>query len=239
MISATAELGEIALAQHNSSDAIVVYSNALTEGKAAGLVATAHAALLRKRAMALGMSSRYKEAAEDLAEAYNLLSEAGDESTALQTLVEQATALQQSGNLVESEQVKLHAKELAEAIGNYSVLAELYLLQSAQALDRKDIEIAMSAAQLAQSYALEAVAPTAYISATIAIAEISDNQGDRLRAYETLAVGWVTLGDLLGSDTAKITFEPKLIELRYRWGMQAFIQIKQLYETKRRAVKGL
>ena len=111
MVSATAELGEIALAQHNSSDAIVAYSNALTEGKAAGLVATARAALLRKRAMALGMSSRYKEAAEDLAEAYDLLSEAGDESTALQTLVEQATALQQSGNLVESEQVKLHAKE--------------------------------------------------------------------------------------------------------------------------------
>lgn len=239
IVSATTELGEIALAQHNGSDAIVAYSQALAHGEAVGLVDTARASLLRRLAIALAMKNRYQEAADNLAEAYKLLLRAGDDSTALQTLIEQITALQQGNNLIEAEKVRFYATQVAQEANNKGVLAELCLLQASQALELKDINTAMLAAQTARTYALESVVPVSYISAVITIAELADTQGDRLSAYETLAVGWVTLADLLGRDTAKATFEPKLLELRNRWGVVMFNNIKQTYEDRRRAKRDL
>ena len=52
-------------------------------------------------------------------------------------------------------------------------------------------------------------------------------------AYEALAVGWVTLADLLGGDLARLAFEPKLMEIRERWGAPAFDTVKKIYEAHR------
>jgi hypothetical protein len=65
-------------------------------------------------------------------------------------------------------------------------------------------------------------------------ARIRDQLGDRVGAYRDLARGWATVGDLLGADVAKATFEPALLELRRRWGSEAFAAAKASYETARR-----
>jgi hypothetical protein len=59
-------------------------------------------------------------------------------------------------------------------------------------------------------------------------------RGDRLSAYEALVVGWVTISDLMGREVARSMFEPKLLELRDRWGIEIFKDIKSSYEAKRR-----
>jgi hypothetical protein len=67
------------------------------------------------------------------------------------------------------------------------------------------------------------------------IAELSEAAGNRLQAYEALATGWATLGDLLGSEVARLSFEPKLRDARARWGPMAFDEIKNAYDAQRRS----
>jgi hypothetical protein len=117
-------------------------------------------------------------------------------------------------------------------------LADLHLLLTAHALDRRDGAAAMAAAQAARTEALAANAPTSYSGAALAIAQLAESAGDRLGAYEALAVGWVTLADLLGRDLARMTFEPKLKEMRERWGATAFDEIKKMYEAHRQRRSG-
>jgi hypothetical protein len=69
----------------------------------------------------------------------------------------------------------------------------------------------------------------------VAIAELSEARGDRRGAYEALAVGLATLGDLLGRDAAKALCEPKLLAMRERWGPEAFAAVKADYEARQRA----
>ena len=88
--------------------------------------------------------------------------------------------------------------------------------------------------QSARQHALEATAPTQYIAAAIAILELSEATGDRLGSYAALAMGWVTLSDLMGKEVARASFEPKLVAMRQRWGASTFEDIKATYETRRR-----
>jgi len=44
----------------------------------------------------------------------------------------------------------------------------------------------------------------------------------------------VTLGDLLGNGLARMSFEPKLKEMREGWGAEAFDEVKKSYEARRR-----
>jgi hypothetical protein len=80
---------------------------------------------------------------------------------------------------------------------------------------------------------LAANAPTSYIGAAHTIAQLADAAGDRKAAYAALATGWATLGDLLGGDVARMSFTPKLGELRKRWGAAAFGDVKRSYEARR------
>ena len=43
----------------------------------------------------------------------------------------------------------------------------------------------------------------------------------------------VTLADLFGSDIARTAFEPKLKEMRERWGHSTFTGTKRAYEERR------
>jgi hypothetical protein len=92
----------------------------------------------------------------------------------------------------------------------------------------------MASAQVAREHALAANAPTSYIGAVMTIAQFAESTGDRLSAYEALAVGWATLADLLGAAVARMSFEPKLKEARQRWGDRAFDEVKKTYEADRR-----
>lgn len=237
-VSVATELGEIALAEGKAQEAAAAYTRAITQGTAAGLIDSAQAALLRKRAIALVRSGRHQEAAQDLDIAYALLVQAGEHSDAIRTLVEQATALQEGGRTTQAEQVITQATQAARQAQDDHALADLCLLQSAQAIQRHAVTQALALAEQARSHALAAVAPVSYLSAAVAIAELADASGDRQTAYESLAVGWVTLADLLGRQAAREAFEPRLLDLRQRWGETSFNEVKTTYETHRRRALG-
>lgn len=236
-ISAATELGEIAILEGNGSTAVESYSKALQYGETANMIRSARSALLRKRAIALSMIGHFRKAATDLEKAYVLLIQAGEHTTARRTLIEKATALHQSNNIIEAEQASAIAMKEAETADDQHALADLYLLQSAVFIEKRDHSAAMIVVQKARECALAAVAPLSYLSATIAISELADAAGDRLSAYEALAVGWVTLSDLGGPDIPRSTIKPKLLELQTRWGAKAFSEVKSAYETRRRAEK--
>jgi tetratricopeptide (TPR) repeat protein len=233
-VSAHAELGETAMAEGNSAEAAKEYRAALDAGEGTGLVDPARAALLRKRAAALTAAGQYEDAVRDLETAHDLLLRSGDQATALRTLIEQATALRHAGRPADAEPVVRRAMDLAQQAGDQAALADLHLLLAARALDRRDAPAAMASAQAAREHALASNSPTSYLGAAIAIAQLAESAGDRLAAYEALAVGWVTLTDLLGGDLARTAFEPKLREMRERWGGPAFDEIKKTYEMHRR-----
>ena len=232
-VSAYAELGEIALAEGNNVEAAKAYRAALDTGEGTGLVDPARAALLRKRAVALTAAGQYQDAVRDLESAHDLLMRTGDRAGALRALIEEATAFRHAGLFAEAERIVRRAMDPALQADDHAALADLHLLLAAQALDRRDAAGAMASAQAARTQALAANAPTSYIGAALAIAQLAESAGNRLGAYEALAVGWVTLADLLGRDLARMTFEPKLKEMRERWGATAFDEVKTTHEAHR------
>jgi tetratricopeptide (TPR) repeat protein len=233
-VSAYAELGEIALAEGNNTEAARAYRAALDAGEDTGLVDSARAAILRKRAAALTAAQQYQDAVRDLETAHDLLMRSGDRATAIRTLIEQATALRHADRPSDAEPIVRRAMELAAQANNHAALADLQLLVAAQALDRRDAAAAMASAQAARAHALAGNAPTSYLGAAMTIAQLAESAGDHLTAYAALAVGWATLADLVGGDIARNSFEPKLREARERWGAPAFDEIKRTYEANRR-----
>jgi tetratricopeptide (TPR) repeat protein len=232
-VSAYAELGEIGLAEGNHAEAASAYRAALDTGEATGLVDPARAALLRKRAVALTAARRYDDAVHDLEAAHDLLVRAGDRAGAIRALIEAATAFRHAGRFEESDRIVRRALDPARQADDHAALADLHLLLTAQALDGRDVARAMASAQTARTQSLAANAPTSYIGAALAIAQLAESTGDRAGAYEALAVGWATLADLLGHDLARMTFEPKLKEMRERWGAPAFDEVRNAYEAHR------
>jgi tetratricopeptide (TPR) repeat protein len=233
-VAAYAELGEIALAQGNAAVALEAYHQALQSGEAAGLLPVARAALLRKRATAFAADGQAQQGVEDLAAAYGIYQEADDPANARRVQVEQAAAWLQTGNEARTNQAWDSAYQEAAQAEDHTSLADLYLLKATHAVMLRQAENALLAAQEARKEALQARAPVQYISAGVTISQLCEKQGDRIGAYASLAVGWVTLGDLLGRDAARAAFEPKLLEMRRRWGEQAFLEVKAAYEAQRK-----
>ena len=237
-VSGYAELGEIAMASGRAANAAAEYQAALDAGRSTGLIDSARATLLRKRAVALVSTKDYPTAVRDLQTAYELLINAGERPAATRTLIEKATALQHARQFTEAEAVIRAAMELAQSAVDHAALADIHLLSATQALEQHDTGAALLASQTARSEALAGNAATSYIGAAHAIAQLREAAGDRLGAYEALAVGWVTLGDLLPKDLARAAFEPKLREMRERWGQDAFDETKKKYEAIRRQALG-
>ena len=100
---------------------------------------------------------------------------------------------------------------------------------------RGDRDAVLTLALRARQEALAGTSATAYLGATRALATRYDADGNRAAAYEALAVGWVTLADLLGPDLARQAFQPQLLELHGRWGAEAFAAIRREYEARRQA----
>jgi len=233
-VSAFAELGEIALALGRFREAADEYGASLEAGRTTGLVDTARAALLRKRAIALANTAAFDDAVRDLDAAGRLLQAAGDRGGATRVLIEKATALRHAGRHDEAEGTAMAALDDARQGPDHAALTDLHLFFAAAALDRRDAGAAMTSALAARQEALAATAPTSYVSAAVAIAQLAESAGDRAAAYEALAAGWATVSDLLGADAARATFKPLLTDARSRWGSEAFDAIKSRYEAGRR-----
>ncbi len=234
-VAATVELGEISMIEGHGSSAAYAYSQAISLGEAIGMLEPFKASLLRKKAGALALAGKFSEAAAELTSAIQLLQKNNDPQNTLRARIEQATAYYQAGDAQKGAAQAQAARQSAQAVGDHAALADLDILEATQAITRKDTTAALAAASSARKEALAGRAPVPYISAVAAIARLQESTGDNVTAYATLSTGWATLGDLLGSQAARITFEPLLTQMRQRLGDEQFRRIKTTYEESRRA----
>lgn len=94
----------------------------------------------------------------------------------------------------------------------------------------RTIDILESAAASARQF--EDVA--AYTGARVALAQIHEENGDRVACYHSLASGWATLRAALGVDLARQAFGPMMVDCRRRWGPDAFDSVRAAVESGER-----
>jgi hypothetical protein len=218
-VSARIELGEARLL---SGDAVGA-ARGWEEVLAGPLDAATRASLLRK--LAPLFADETGRALRLLAEAQQLV---GDSPRVAVETAGLAAAAEDPTASALAERARESAAEDPVA------LADLDLLAAARALTAGDAEAALEACRAARRHALEAVAPLQYLGAAFAISRIADSRGRRVEAYESLAVGWVTLADLLGAEASGSVFGPELERLRDAWGAAEFASVRSAYEARRR-----
>ncbi len=198
----------------------------------------APADLLRRRALVEIGLGRAADADRDLAEAARRLDAAGDGPGARRLLVERATALHNLGDGPAFEAALREARGRADAAGDQARSGELDLLEGAIAVEERRIEDAEALTRRARQHALDGMEPVLYVGASVALSELAEALGDPVAAYEALAVGWATLGDLLGRDGATAVFRPRMQALEARLGPASFAEARAAYEARRRARLG-
>lgn len=230
-VSAATELGEVLLLTGRPRDAVAAYREALHHGAAIGMIAVAQAALHRRIAVACSLAGDHADAALAAEEAAELYAKAGQTAAATRSRIEEATALVEAG--LSSQATRAIADARAAAPEDHGAQAELDLLESARAVIERDPSRALALAIRARQHALEGNALLPYVAAALAIAELHDRGNDRLAAYASLAVGWVTAGDKIGNDLAGGFFRAPLEALRARWGQAEFDAVKADYYARR------
>ena len=225
--SARIELGEAHALAGDRQAAAAAWREVL----ATPLEPRTRAAVLRKLAGVLGDTENALEALE---EAQALARGAGNAVSAARLAVESA-GLAGAADHPAAEAIARRARARAQEAGDAVALADLELLAAARALTDDDPQAALAACARARKLALQAVAPLQYIGASLAFARVADAAGERVQAYESLAVGWVTLADLLGADAARSVYQPELERMREQWGADEFGRARGAYEARRRA----
>lgn len=193
--------------------------------------------LLRRRALALSAAGRGAEAREALNRARALPAEAAAESQRVRLVVDTA-ALAWRDSALDRRALLADAAAAAAADGGPALLADVALLQAAEAAEPGDFAAAAEWTAVAGRLAREAREPTTYAGAAVAEAEFADLLGDRDRAYAVLAGAWVSVGDLLGADVARTALRPALEERRQRWGAGEFAAVKERHDRRRREAVG-
>lgn len=226
------ERGEIEQKAGNGEGAYAAYTRALEEGVRAGLRLPNQLTLYLCRADALGQAGRDRDAALLLQEARARAEAAGEAGAAVRCRVAELTAWQRAGDLHQVRERCDAAVEAARAVGDEDALADLALLEAARALEGRDLRAAVDASRRARDHALAARNGINYLVAAVSLSKACDLTDDRVGAYEALAVGWVTLGDLVGPDLARSSFEPRLRDLAERWGREAFLEARSACEAR-------
>jgi hypothetical protein len=234
-VSAYTELGETALARGDGTASATAFAAALDAGASAGMGAAARGALLRKRAVALVNAGQHEAAVHDLETAHDIFMEIGDRASALRTLIEQATTLHYAAQATRSVALIQHIVAQATQTGDHAALADIQLLAAAQAFERGDAVAALAAASIAREEALQAVVPSTYFSAAVAISRAANALGDNLEAYSALATAWATLADVIGDEAAQSWVSPVLSALQTEWGEQGFAAVRAEHDEQRRA----
>ena len=225
---AQAVAGEIALSDGDAAGAERAFDEALA-------IAGHAPAWWHSRARARAALGRFEEAAADLEAASHRCAALNDGAGARRAAVEAATAWHRAGRLDRATALIAATSAQARAARDHAALGALELLDATAALERRDAAAARTHAHAARQHALAARAPETYIGATIALSRLAEHANDDATAYGTLASGWATVSDLLGSDLARAAFEPMLREQRLRWGSERFDAARAAYEAARRA----
>jgi tetratricopeptide (TPR) repeat protein len=230
-VAAATELGEVLLLSSRPTEAVDCYHEALRQGASIGIIPVAQAALHRRIAIAHSLAGDHASAALAAEEAAAQYAIAGHAAGATRARIENATALVAAG--LASAATTAIAEARTAAPDDHGALAELDLLESARALTSRDPTRALQLAQSARQHALDGGALLPYVAAAIAIAELLEHANDRVGAYRSLAVGWVTAGDKIGNDLAGSIFRAPLEALRTRWGQAEFDAVKADYYARR------
>lgn len=225
---AQAVVGEIVLADGDAAAAERAFDVALA-------IAAPAPAWWRSRARARAAQGRFADAASDLEQAQALCRSLGDAPSARRAAIEAATAWHQASRADRAHALVAATLADARAASDESALGALELLNATAALQRKDADAARGHALAARTHALASRAPDTYIGAAVTLARLAEHAGDDTNAYGELAAGWATIGDLLGAELARTTFEPLLRELRLRWGAERFDAARGAYESARRS----
>ena len=118
-------------------------------------------------------------------------------------------------------------------------MADLDLLDASVAVEAAEWVAAQRLIEQARQRALDVVAPTQYLAASIGLSELQDRIGDRQASYGALATAWATLGDLAGRQTADELVRSRLEALVGAWGRERFAEAKAGYEAARRRELGI
>jgi tetratricopeptide (TPR) repeat protein len=238
-VAAAIEKAEVDVAHGDLEDAVLALDDALRWRAATVAPGAADARLLRRRAIIQGGLGRVDAAARDLAAAAGLLDVSGEHATARRVLVERATILHQASDRAAFHAALGEARRAIDDSGDRALAGELDLLEGAVAISDGRLDDAMALSRLAGEHALASVQPTTYVGSCLALSQLADVRGDRVAAYEALAVGWATLGDLIGKAGARQVFQPHMQSLEGSWGPQAFAEARQSYEDRRRRQLGI
>lgn len=233
-VSAETELGECAMARESFTDAAACFSRACRLGAALGMLPASQGALRNREGEAWSRGGDPLRAALTLKMAAGHFAAAGDAATARQVWIRVASAWMSSPHPQQADPIIEQVSADGRAAGDAAALAEVGLLRITRAIRAEQPAEALREARAAQQHALDAVLPLAYTTATHAIADLCDALGDRAGAYEALAVGWVTLGDLMGREAGQATFAPRLRALADAWGAEAFTAVRDAYSARRR-----
>jgi len=231
-VSAATELGESYLSRQEGALALGWFERALSQGEAIGMVAAARGALLRKQADAAAIYARYALAALNLRAAREAFDQASDAVAALECEVQEASAWVEAGEFSQAVAALRSADRKAKVRGDDRTLARLHLAWAAVSVHRGDLKAAVSFAERARSQALQAVDGITYTGAAVALSELHAKLDRRQEAYAALAVGWVTLADLVGKELAQAAFAPKLRALADAWGHEAFAEVRDAYSRR-------
>ena len=94
--------------------------------------------------------------------------------------------------------------------------------------------LALARYGVARQGALDARDAASYLVASVQSSILMEQQGQVGDAYARLASAWVTLGDLLGRDTAAAMLRPAMKDLRDRLGLDEFQRVREAYAERRR-----
>ncbi|MCA1678717.1 MAG: hypothetical protein LC777_07095 [Actinobacteria bacterium] len=172
-----------------------------------------------------------------LEQAQCLIADAGSSVAAAQLAVETAglaCAGAHPSTAALAERARRQAIETRDPISQ----TDLQLLAAAHALRTGAPREALESCRTARRHALDAVAPLQYVTAAVAFARVADAVDERVQAYESLVVGWVTLADLLGDEAGRSVFGVELAAMRERWGDEAFAAARGAYDERRRRELG-
>lgn len=218
------ELGESLLALDHAKPAADAFRRA-AECAAGGGLDTVEA-LRRKQAYALA-------AAGDSGAAATILRDLADTDPAHRAaLLVQAAA--GAAGTAGAHDLWTAADQAAQEQDNPAVKADLAFVAAAAALQAGDLAVARGHVRAARQHALDGVAPLAYVAAAVAESSLAEHAGEDEAAYGSLATGYATLGDLVGTQLSASTFEGPLLDLRRRWGAERFAHAKAAYEASRR-----
>lgn len=218
--------GKAALAQQRFGTVLARHAEQLDAGL--------RAVVLQRRAAAAAAAHDERSAARDFCTAADWMDQAGKAADAEAARLAAATCL----TAVDPEAAEALWREVdLRTPGDGSTAARRGLVGGHIALQRQAPALALARFGAARQGALDARDAASYLAASVQSANLLEQQGQLNDAYARLASAWVTLGKLLGRESAAALVRPALQGLRERLGPETFQLLKDTYEATRRRVR--